>query len=343
MKRVEFNEIGGTEVLNIVERDIPTPTENELTVKIKFAGLNRAEELFFQGQYLFQPNSPSLLGLEASGVVEKVGLGVEGFKTGDEVCLTPNITPTEYGFLGDYILAPVKAVIKKPKSLSFKQAAAVWMTYGTAYANLVLRGGLEKGANQTVLISAASSGVGTASIQMAKRYDAKVIATTRTSEKKEFLKALGADLVIATEEENLVEAVQEYTQEKGFDIAMDAIADSDFMGQLIETAAFEAKIVVYGALALNPMPSFPLFPMLIKGVSIQGLHYVFQTLEIEERFKQMKEDLFQGFESKKYVPMVDKIFSLEQIQDAYNYMASNKQKGKILVTTDFGRRLIDDE
>ncbi len=331
MKRVEFNEIGGAEVLYLAEREIPIPKENELVVKVKFAGLNRAEELFFQGQYLFQPNSPSLLGLEASGVVEKVGSGVKGFEVGDEVCLTPNITPTEYGFLGEYVLAPIKAVIKKPKNLSFKEAAAVWMTYGTAYANLVLRGGLEKGMNQTVVISAASSGVGTAGIQMAKRYGAKVIATTRTSEKKGFLKGLGADLVIATEEENFVEAVQGYTQGKGFHIAMDAIADSDFMGQLIETAGFEAKIVVYGALALNPTPSFPLFPLLIKGVSIQGLHYVFQTLEIEGRFEQMRKDLFQGFESNEYRPVLDKTFHLEQVQDAYTYMASNLQKGKITI------------
>ncbi|XLS27664.1 zinc-dependent alcohol dehydrogenase family protein [Flavobacteriaceae bacterium M23B6Z8] len=331
MKRVEFEEIGNTEVLRLVEREIPFPNKDEVVVKIKVAGLNRAEELFFKGQYLFQPKSPSLLGLEASGIIEETGGNVSNFVKGDEVCLTPNINPTEYGFLGEYIVAPVKAVIKKPINLSFQESASVWMTYGTAFAALVIKGGLTKKSRQTVLISAASSGVGVAAIQMAKSYGAKVIATTRTSLKKQFLRQQGADLVIATEEENFTELVNNFTLEKGFDIAIDAIADTNFFEELIEVAGFEATIVVYGALALNPTPAFPLFPLLIKGINIVGLHYVFQTLEIESRFKQMKDDVLRGIETNEYKPIVDKNFKLKDIKKAYNYMASNQQKGKIVI------------
>ncbi|WP_053002222.1 alcohol dehydrogenase catalytic domain-containing protein [Kordia jejudonensis] len=138
MKRVEFNEIGSTEVLNIVEREIPIPKENEIVIKVKTAGLNRAEELLFQGQYLFQPKSPSLLDLEAAGIIEKVGSKINNFEKRDEVCLIPNITPTEYGFLGEYAVAPLQAVIKKTKWISFKESAAIWMTCRTAYADIKL-------------------------------------------------------------------------------------------------------------------------------------------------------------------------------------------------------------
>lgn len=331
MKRIEFNEIGGTEVLTIVEREIPEPKEGEIVVKVKAAGLNRAEELFFQGQYLFQPESPSLLGLEASGIIEKVGANAADYNIGDEVCLTPNITPTEYGFLGEYVVAPVSAVIQKPKKLSFNEAASVWMTYGTAYATLVLRGGLEKQANQVVLISAASSGVGTAAIQMAKRYGAKIIATTRTDKKKVYLKELGADLVVTTEDENWVSQVQDFTDGKGVDIIIDAVADSEFLAQLVEISSFEATIVLYGALALNPSPQIPLFPMLIKGVSLKNLHYVFHVLEIEDRFNAMKTEVLDGLNSGDYYPVLDKTFSLDKIAKAYDYMASNLQRGKILI------------
>ncbi len=334
MKTIEFTELGSADVLRIVNKDIPQPKKNEVVVKIKAAGLNRAEELFFQGQYLFQPKFPSLIGLEASGIIESVGKDIISYKKGDEVCLTPNVNISEYGFIGEYAVAPEQAIIKKPKAISFKEAASVWMTYGTAYSCLVLRGGLKKNAQQTVLISAASSGVGVAAIQMAKNYGANVIATTRTGEKKDFLLEQGADLVIATNDENLVEKVNTFTSDKGFDIAIDAIADSTFFNDLIEAAGFEATIVVYGALALNPEPSFPLFPLLIKGINIVGLHYVFHVLEIESRVNDMKSEVLKGLEAGIYRPVIDSVFSLNEVNKAYTYMGTNQQKGKIVIEID---------
>ena len=329
MKTVQFNKLGGPEVLQVIKQEIPFPADHEVVIKVKAAGLNQAEQLFFQGQYLFQPQFPSTLGFEASGIVEKVGANVNEFRPGDEVCLTPNIMPYEYGYLGEYVLAPKEAVIHKPASVSFEEGAAFWMTYGTAYGGLVLRGKLQAG--QTVLITAGSSGVGIAAIQMARHLGARVITTTRTSSKKEFLEKQGADLVIVTTEDSLIEQIREFTDDKGFQLAFDPIAGT-FLSEIAEAAAMEAHIVLYGVLSLELDAPFPLFPTFAKGLHYSGLHLMFHVLQHPDRFEAMKDALLKGLEQGAYTPVIDKKFVLDQVKEAYEYMQSNQQQGKILGT-----------
>ncbi|MEM7550315.1 MAG: zinc-dependent alcohol dehydrogenase family protein [Bacteroidota bacterium] len=329
-KFVEFHQTGGPEVLQIVEKEPSTPGDNELLVKIKAAGLNQAELLYFMGHYVFQPKFPSKVGLEASGIVANKGKNVTDFELGDEVCLTPNIMHYEYGYLGEYALVPGEAIIKKPKSLSFDEAASFWMTYATSYTGLVLKGGLNKGADQTVVISAASSAVGIAAIQMAKNFGARVIATSRTFEKKDFLESQGADFVIATEEENFVEKVNEFTEGEGFQIAFDPIGGT-FWNELADAAGQEARIIVYGALSLDFESPFPTLLTFVKGLSFIGFHLVFHLLQHPNRFEKVKKHLLEGLEQRIYKPVIDRSFTLEEMQNAYEYMMSGKQKGKILV------------
>ncbi len=330
MKAIRFNAIGGPEVLELQELDIPNAKENEIIVQVKACGINRAELLYFQGQYLFQPEFPAKVGLEASGIIHAVGKNVEDYEVGQEVCLTPNVMPTEYGFIGEYVAAPIEAVIPKPENIGFEEAAAVWMSYATAYGGLVFRGGLQDNAGQIVLISAASSSVGLSAIQVAKNHGAIVIATTRTTDKKDYLLEQGADYAIATQEENLVERVMEITGGKGFDIAFDPVAGT-FVNELAEAAANESTIVIYGILSLEDTP-LPLFPLLIKGIRIEAVHLVFHILQHPERFAQTRDHILKGLAEGKYQPVIDRIFSLEEAKDAFSYMESNKQKGKILIT-----------
>ena len=329
MKKVIFNQIGNAEVLELKDHEIPTPKENEVVVKIKSLGLNRAELLFIQGQYIFQPEFPAQVGLEASGIIHSLGQNAGYFQIGQEVCLTPNIMPTQYGYAGEYAVAPIEAVIPKPENVDFQQAAAVWMSYTTAYGGLVLRGGLQEGAKQTVVISAASSSVGLAAIQIAKNHGATVIATTRTGKKRDFLKAQGADFVIATEEEHLAECIHEITKGKGFDIAFDPVAGT-FINELGEAAGNESTIVIYGILSMEETP-LPLFPLIMKGIRIEAIHLVFHVLQHPKRFTQTRNHILKGLKDGIYTPVIDKTFTLEEVVAAYEYMASNVQKGKILI------------
>lgn len=328
-KVITFSELGGPEVLNLVDESSQQPQAGEVRVSMHATGLNRAEWLFIQGQYMVQPKLPSRVGMEGSGVIEAVGSNVTDWQVGDAVCVTPNFDAVQYGVCGETAVVPAEALVNKPDNLSFEAGAAVWMAYPTAYGGLVYRGGLIKGADQAVVISAASSSVGLAAMQTAKDHGATVIATTRTDAKKEPLMAAGADHVIVTQQENLVERVQEITAGKGFDIAFDPVAGS-FLSELAEAAKPEARIVEYGVLSMA-RTDFPLFPAIGKGFQVSGFHVVYHLFQHAQRFAQAKAYILDGLQRGVLQPVIHQTFRLTQVVEAYNHMAQNQQFGKIVI------------
>ncbi|HEY2157473.1 MAG TPA: zinc-dependent alcohol dehydrogenase family protein, partial [Isosphaeraceae bacterium] len=218
---VRFHETGGPEVLKIEEIDVPPPAKGEVQIGVKALGLNRAESMFRSGQYLEDPKLPARLGYEAAGTVAAVGPGVEGFKVGDAVSTIPSFSMNQYGLYGDLANAPARAVVHHPASLSWEEAAAVWMQYVTAYGALIDIAGLTKG--DTLVIPAASSSVGLAAIQIANKVGAIPIALTRGSSKKQALLDAGAAHVIATDEQDLVEEILGITGGKGAPVVFDPV------------------------------------------------------------------------------------------------------------------------
>ena len=204
-KVVRFHKTGGPEVLKIEDIEVSPPGKGELQIRIHALGLNRAESMFRSGQYLEGPKLPARLGYEAAGTVAAIGPDVQGFKIGDAVSVIPSFSLNDYGLYGDLANAPAHAVTHHPTSLSWSQAAAVWMQYVTAYGALIDIGGLTKG--DTIAIPAASSSVGLAAIQIAKKVGAVPIALTRGSSKKQALIDAGAAHVIATDEQDLVDEI----------------------------------------------------------------------------------------------------------------------------------------
>src|SRR5215467_10717423 len=164
---VRFHQVGGPEVLRVEEVEVPPPGKGEVQIKVKALGLNRAESMFRRGQYLEDPKLPARLGYEAAG---------------------------------DLANAPAHAVTHHPTSLSWEEAAAVWMQYLTAYGALIDIGKLTKG--DFVLIPAASSSVGLAAIQIANRVGAVPVALTRGKAKRQPLLDAGAARVIVTDEQD---------------------------------------------------------------------------------------------------------------------------------------------
>ncbi len=154
-KVVRFHAVGGPENLVLVDEEPGAPGKNEVLVKMKAAGLNRAEWLYLHGQYLVAPKLPSRIGVEGAGIIDKLGPGVRGYEVGQEVSITPNMSPDVYGVLGEYALVPVEALAPKAPNVSFDAAAAIWMAYPTAYGGLIEVGGLRAGAKQHVVVSAA--------------------------------------------------------------------------------------------------------------------------------------------------------------------------------------------
>ena len=190
-KTVRFHQTGDASVLEIEQLPLIEPGENEVRIKVEAFGLNRAEVMFRNGAYLDTPVLPSRIGYEASGVVDAVGQGVSEFKPGDRVSTIPAFAMSQYGVYGESAVVPVHAVAKSPAMFSAEQSTAIWMQYLTAYGALVALGNLQ--AEQWLLVTAASSSVGVAAIQLGKSLGAKVIATTRGGDKVDFLLEQGAD------------------------------------------------------------------------------------------------------------------------------------------------------
>jgi len=326
---VFFNEVGGPEKLMLEDREPRAPRDNEVLVRVHAAGLNRAEWLYMHGQYLVAPKLPSRIGVEGAGVIEGLGAGVGGYEIGQAVCITPNMSPAEHGVIGEYATVPVEALAPMPEGMSFEQAAAVWMAYPTAYGGLVVVGGLRQDATQAVVVSAASSSVGLPAIQIAKAHGAMVIAASRSRAKEEAIMAAGADHLIATAEEDFAERVLELTGERGFDIAFDPVA-GPFLETLAAGAATEATLVEYGALSMSETP-FPLFAAIGKGLRVCGFHLLYNLFQHPSRTEKALSHLTSKFADGTYAPVIDKVFPLEEVAEAYRRMESGDQVGKIIV------------
>jgi NADPH:quinone reductase-like Zn-dependent oxidoreductase len=324
---VRFHQTGGPQVLQIAEEQVAPPASGEVQIQVRAIGLNRAEVMFRNGQYLEVPQLPARLGYEAAGIVSAVGEDVTEFKPGDAVSTIPAFSQNQYGIYGELVNVPASAVAKHPQRLSWIEAAAVWMQYLTAYGALIDIADTKK--DEIVLISASSSSVGLAAIELTNLLGAVPVALTRTSSKRESLLKAGAKHVIATEEQDLVAEVAHITGNKGARVVFDPVAGPALV-QLAETAAQGGIIFEYGALSPEPTP-LPLFTMLGKQLTIRG-YTLFEITSNPQRLALAKQFIVNALSSGKLKPLVAKVFPFEQIVEAHRYMESNQQIGKIVVT-----------
>lgn len=326
-KVVRFHALGGPEVLKIQEETIPEPAKGEVRLSVQAIGLNRAEVMFRQGQYLESPVLPSKLGYEAAGVVEAVGPDVDKSWLGKKASTLPAFLMTNYGVYGEMAIVPASALAVYPERLTPEEGTSIWMQYLTAYGALIAHAHITKG--DFVIITAASSSVGIAAIEMVKAEGAIGIAVTRTSTKKAVLLEVGAHHVIATQEEDFVARVKEITGGIGARVIFDPIAGNG-VELLAQAAALGGTIFEYGALAPEPTP-FPLFAALSKGLSLRG--YTVREVLFDPKQKAKAERyVFDQLEAGNFKPRIDRVFPFAQIVEAHRYMESNQQIGKIVVT-----------
>jgi len=326
-KVVRFDKLGGPEVLKIVEGQPKEPEKSAVRLQVQAVGLNRAESLFMRGQYGEQPKLPAGVGYEAAGVVNAVGPDVDKKWIGKTVATIPSFSMNDYAMLGEEVIAPVAALGEYPAQLSPVEGAAVWMQYLTAYGALIAIGHLTQG--DFVVIPAASSSVGLAAIQIAKAEGAIAIATTRTSNKKAELLSLGADHAIATAEEDFVACTNAITGGKGPRVIFDPVA-GPFVEKLAEAAAPGGVIFEYGLLSMQPTP-FPLLTALGKGLTIRG----YSVLEITRNRRKLtaaKRYVYDRLADARFRPKIAQTFPFVRTVDAYKYLESNAQVGKVVIT-----------
>lgn len=324
---VRFHEHGGAEVLRIESHDVAVPAADEVRICVKALGLNRAEALLRSGRYIETPMLPSGLGLEAAGVIEAIGDKVEGFVPGDAVSVIPPISMVRYPAYGELVTFPASQVVKHPSSLSWEAAASVWMQYLTAYGALLDIARLGK--DDTVVITAASSSVGLAAIQIANLVGATPIAVTRTSAKRQALLNAGAAHVIASAEEDLGGRLKEISGVEGIRVVFDPIGGPIFE-PLTAAMARGGILIEYGGLSPEPTP-FPLFPVLSKSLTLRG-YLVHEIIGDRRRLEAAKAFILDGLASGSLKPVIAKTFPFEEIVEAHRYLEANEQFGKIVVT-----------
>ncbi|MCU6452991.1 zinc-dependent alcohol dehydrogenase family protein [Sphingomonas sp. A2-49] len=324
---VQFNSYGGSDVLSLDEVEVPPPGAGEVRLAVEAIGLNRAEVMFRNGAYLQDAEFPSRLGYEAAGTIAALGEGVEGWAVGDRVSLVPPLDIARWGTYGEVANVPADHLVRHPEQLSSIEAAAVWMQYMTAYGALIEQAKL--GPDDHLIVTAASSSVGLAAIQIAHQVGATVIATTRTGAKRDALTALGADHVIATAEESLSDRVAAITGGRGARVVFDPVGGPSFE-PLTAAMAEGGILLIYGALSPDPTP-FPLFAVLGKMLTIRGYLYS-EVVRDADAFARAKTFMLEGLTSGVLAPKIARTFPLEQIRDAHDFLESNEQVGKIVVT-----------
>lgn len=323
---IRFHELGGPEVLKFEVAPLQAPGKGEVRLRVQAAGLNRAEALFTRGQYLEQPKLPARIGYEVAGVVEAVGEDVDRSWIGKEAATVPGFSMNQYGTLGEQAVVPLRAVTEYPPNLTVEQAAASWMQYLTAYGALVFFGKIAAG--DYVSIPAASSSVGLAAIQIVRDAGAISIAVTRSSAKKAELFELGAPYVIASEEEDYVARVKEITNGKGTRIIFDPVA-GPFVEKLAAASAEGGQMFIYGNLSMQPTP-FPLRQSFRNGVNLRA-YSLREITPIPERLEPAKKYIYDRLADGRFVPKIAKTFAYEDTIEAYRYLESNQQVGKVVI------------
>lgn len=326
MKAVYIREFGGTQGLEIHEVPDPSePTGTQVLVRVKAAALNRADLLQRRGLYPppkgFSQNIP---GLEFAGEIVQTGESVTNARIGDRVF---GITAGEAQ--AEFLLIDKSLLAKIPDNLSFTEAAAIPEAFVTAHDALLSLGGLKE--NETLLIHAVGSGVGLAALQLAKAKGATVIGTSRTADKLDKCREFGLDeAILISENTNLSETVRNRTDGKGVDLILDLVGASYFQANL-DSLAVKGRLILVG-LTGGAKTDFDLGIALRKRLKIVGTvlrgRSVAEKAEAVEKFAA---DVSPLLVSGKVKPNVDKVFRLEDVARAHEYLESNESFGKVIL------------
>lgn len=312
-----------TNRMSVGEWEDPKVGTNELLIDIKATAINRADVLQKYGKYPVPPGVTPIMGLEMSGIVEEVGSSVRGWNKGDRVCaLLPG------GGYAEKVTIPADMAIKIPEGFSFEEAAAIPEVFLTAYLNLFDLGQLEK--NQTVLIHAGASGVGTAAIQLAREVGATIIVTAGSEEKLSLCKELGAHYTINYKKDNFAEKVSDITEGKGVDLILDFIGASYFEKN-IESLKIEGRLILIGTLGGSRL-EIDLMSLMIKRIKVFGSTLRSQTpAQKESLTKKFVEFAMPLLTNKRISPVIDCVFQLHEVNEAHEKMERNENKGKIIL------------
>jgi putative PIG3 family NAD(P)H quinone oxidoreductase len=325
MRAVVITRPGGPEVLEVQEIATPEATADLVMVRVRAAGLNRADLSQRAGHYPAPVGSPAAIpGLEFAGEVEAVGSLVSRWKPGQRV-----MGITGGGGQAEYILVHEGTLIEIPKNLNYVQAAAIPEVFITAHDALFTQGGLQMG--ERVLIHAAGSGVGTAAIQLAHCVSATIFGTSRTPSKLERAKPLGLDVGLSTE--HFADEVQQLTNGEGVHLVLDFIGAA-YMQQNLQALTTWGRLIFLSTLGgANAQVNLGL--MMTKRIQMRGS--ILRSRTLEEKLaatRRFTTQVMPLLASSRIQPIIEDVFPLQEIGKAHRLMAENRNFGKYVLRID---------
>jgi NADPH:quinone reductase len=323
---IRFDSYGDPGVLKLEDVPLEEPREDEVRIRIEAMSLNRADALFRSNKYVLKPSFPeSRIGTDAAGIIDAVGPAVNGLNVGDRVITGLGFDMSKFGTHGETAILPQRFVHRYPDFLSPAEAASVNNPYLTAWGALIDQGALTN--EDHVVITAASSSVGVAAIQLARAVGATPIAVTRSKEKREALLRIGASHVIDTGFENLAERVGSITNGRGARLIFDAVGET--LNVIGDVAAEGGIVFLYGAFDLSPT-TLPIIPAITKELRLWG-YMVYSVHSSPERLKRALDYVFDTMRVTGIRPVIDREFKLDEYAKAHEYLESNLQVGRVVV------------
>lgn len=322
MRAVVVDRLMEPSELRVREAEPPKLAPACVAVDVRAAGCNFFDILMCQGKYQMKPPLPFIPGAEAAGVVAEVAGDVKGVAAGDRVLLS-----TPLGAFAERVVAPARAVWKMPEKMSFEEGAALPIVYPTSYAALVYRAKIEPG--EWLLVHAAAGGVGIAAVQIGRALGARVIATAGGPEKLEVARSAGAEVLIDYEREDFVERVMEATGGKGAAVIYDSVG-GDVFDRSLKCIAWSGRLLVIG-FAGGRIPEVKANRILLKNVSVVGLHWGAYAIHEPARIPETMNALFRLYDEGKIRPVIFRTYPLERISDALVALGGRKTWGKVIV------------
>ena len=322
MKAMIVRTCGKLENLKLETVEDPVAGDNGVVIDVKACSVNFADSLMVEGSYQVKPPFPFSPGLEVAGIISQIGAKVSGYKEGDRVQAITN-----WGGFAEKVAVPVDALCSLPDKMSYVEASAFVVAYGTSHVALDYRACLKK--DEWLVVNGAGGGVGLTAVEIGKMMGARVIATAGSDEKLAIARSKGAEFTINYKTENIRDKIKEYTGGAGANVVYDPVG-GDVFRQSFRAMAPEGRMIVIG-FASGDIPQVPANHLLVKNIELIGFYWGAYKDFKPEVLQQSTKQLFDWYNQGLIAPHISATFPLEKTADAIRALTDRKSSGKVVV------------
>lgn len=326
MRAIQVTKFGGPQVLQECRLPVPKVTPGKVLVRVKAAGVNPIDTYIREGKFPPSFVLPYTPGKDGAGIVEEVSEGVDHLQKGDKVFFCCKDSSNVHGSYAQYSLLNATDVWPLPENLNFQQGACLGIPYLTAYRALMIKAKLTS--NKVVMVHGASGSVGTAAVQIAKHFNAKVVGTAGTQTGLQVVKQVGADLAVCHRDKDYLNSILKWTDGRGVDIILEMLANVNLPGDF-NIVAKDGLILVIGSrgtVEIDPRC------LMMKESAVMGVGLMSAT---PEEWQSMAQNVVQGAEEGWIKPVMDRLYPLTGAKAAHHDMINSRgAKGHFTIDPD---------